>query len=160
MERMGLLFTTSLEQAWSGSQSVDSGGAGPVVTEWSVPLGKPFLDIRRCMDQRTFSPLKPGVGRWFPDHAWLSQIKLGPVLFMTWPGEPTSELGLELRAAAEQAGALDAWVLGLTNGHLGYFTSPWDHDLGGYETCVNFYGRMGGATLRDSHLARLSARSF
>jgi hypothetical protein len=102
--------------------------------------------------------VKLGVRFWFPDSAPLTQVRLGGrrgLTMMSWPGEPTSELGLQMREAAEKLGARDSWVLGLTNGHQGYFTSPWDFELGGLEACLNFYGREGGRRVVDAHLEEL-----
>ena len=57
-------------------------------------------------------------------------LKLGDSYVVTFPGEPTAELGMKIRS--ELAPAKVA-VLGLTNDHLAYMTSQTMFEEGGYE---------------------------
>jgi hypothetical protein len=43
-------------------------------------------------------------------------------------------------------------VMGLTNDHLAYFTTPEEFLAGGYETCVNFFGAEGGKNILQKHV--------
>jgi hypothetical protein len=44
-------------------------------------------------------------------------------------------------------------VLGLTNDHLAYFTTPEEFDEGGYEACGSIYGpHAGNKIVREHHL--------
>ena len=160
MERMGSGFAEQLDATWSTLSPL--GGASIEVRDFEVKLGRPRIEARNCLEFDWIKPwlkaVKLGVRFWFPDSAPLTQVRLGGrrgITMMSWPGEPTSELGLQMRDAAEKLGARDAWVLGLTNGHQGYFTSPWDFELGGLEACLNFYGREGGRRVVDAHLEEL-----
>ena len=58
---------------------------------------------------------------------------------LAWPGEPTTTLGFDLKRAAP-----NGWVLGLTNGYQGYFTSPGEFAEGHYEACSSLYGKQAG----------------
>lgn len=157
-ERIGRVFADRLEAAWPDLAPLASAG-GIRLREIRVKLDGPRLVIERCGDNALIKRFRFGLNRWFPDSAVLTQLRIGGIQMLSWPGEPTSELGLELKrvAMARDPSIQEAWVLGLTNGHLGYFVSPWDYDLGGYETCVNFYGRDGGSRIRDAHLGALRA---
>ncbi len=155
MELMGLKFGEQLGSAWPGLAPLP---AGIEAAQYRVELGRPTLAVENCEKNSWLRRLRIGVRSWFPDSAELFKLRLGGeggVSMFTWPGEATSELGIAVREAAEARGSRDAWILGLTNGHLGYFTSAWDYDLGGYETCVNFYGRDGGEKIREAHLKEI-----
>lgn len=90
--------------------------------------------------------------RSFPVDFELSQIELGNALMMTWPGEPTTDLGLESQQIAREAGyAGTAWNLGLTNGYMGYFVTESEYDAGGYEVCVAYHGKKAGRTILNNH---------
>lgn len=152
---MGERFGRQLEASWADLALL---GDGLELREFDVSLGRPKVTLKNCSNSSWLKYFKLGVGRWFPRSAALTQLRIGGrngVSLLSWPGEPTSELGLELRAAAEAAGARDAWIMGLTNGHLGYFTSEWDYELGGLETCLNFYGKSGGRAVVDAHLKEI-----
>lgn len=156
VELMGERFGLQLDAAWSALEPI---GADLELREFDVALGRPRVTLKNCSRSPWLKYLKLGVGRWFPRTAALTQLRIGGpqgLVLMSWPGEPTSELGLELRQAAESAGARAAWIMGLTNGHLGYFTSEWDYQLGGLETCLNFYGKSGGRSVVDAHLKEMS----
>jgi hypothetical protein len=94
----------------------------------------------------------------FPKEAEATLLELGDMLLMTWPGEPTTSIGLELRRLAADAGAAQSWVLGLTNDHLAYFVMPDEYEEGGYETCSSLYGPQGAVKLIEAYRG-LIARS-
>ncbi len=60
----------------------------------------------------------------------LTAIKLGPVAYLGIPGEPFTDIGVEIKKA-------DGWNLimptALTNGNIGYFPMKSAYDEGGYE---------------------------
>jgi len=76
---------------------------------------------------------------------------------MTWPGEATTDLGFQLRDRAAAAGYADAWNLGLTNGYMGYFVTPEEFAVGGYEVCVAYHGSKAGVKLLEAHQALLDS---
>jgi hypothetical protein len=150
---IGEIFSNTVAEVF------DSGETLP--DHWSyqervIPLPDPGMNYRNCIKQ--FNPGKPNtwikffskdaqfraVAPFFPKHTHLSLIKWGPLHLLTWPGEPTYQLGSILREQALQNGAKDAMILGLTNDHLAYFVSPDEYRDGGYESCFSLYGKSGG----------------
>jgi hypothetical protein len=90
------------------------------------------------------------IGLWFPKKVAITRLELGPLAFLTWPGEPTTSVGEELLRRQKGSG-YESWIVALAQDHLGYFTTPQEHDVGGYEACVNFYGRESSLELWDAH---------
>lgn len=43
--------------------------------------------------------------------------------FLSWPGEPSTQLGYDLQDMARKLGAVDPVVLGLANDYMSYFTT-------------------------------------
>ena len=89
---------------------------------------------------------------YFRDKVEIWSISLAGIRFMTIPGEATTDVGLELRAAAQQIGISSVWILGLTNDHVGYFTSRADWKLAEYESSGSVYGAYGSRRLVNGHL--------
>jgi hypothetical protein len=122
--------------------------AKPVQASWSVQsstleLGDPAVTIGACMSQawhrRIGDWIVLGLGESVPSKITLSTIRIGELRMFAWPGEPTTTLGFDLKRAAP-----GAWVLGLTNGYQGYFTSPGEFAEGRYEACSSLYGARSG----------------
>jgi hypothetical protein len=130
-------------------------------TKWNinqakVVFGKAGLNIKNCVKE--FNSGKPNRGLkffskdaklklispFFPKSAELSAIQWGNMTLATWPGEPTAQLGFDLKAVIKKSGSKHALILGLTNDHLAYFTSPEEFYEGGYESCFSVYGSQGG----------------
>ena len=86
-----------------------------------------------------------------PRMALLSQIEIGDIFMMTWPGEPTTTSGQMTRDIATAHGKKDVWILGLTNGHMGYFVTPAEWTEGGYEPCVNLNGPTAVGKIVSAH---------
>jgi hypothetical protein len=131
------------------------------VGEWKVasldvPLGRPFMYLRSELepfqDVFPFSRLGIELETYFPNVARIWSITLAGIRFMTIPGEPTTDIGLELRAAAQQIGVSSVWILGLTNDHVGYFTSRADWKVAAYESGSSVYGAYGSRRLVNGHL--------
>ncbi len=100
------------------------------------------LEVEFSKDRSAYLGL--GLGHWAPSHATLWSVKLGSMRLLSWPGEPTSRLGNTLRKIAESVGGDPVWVMGLTNEHLAYFTTPEEFDAGGYAAKNSWYGKFGG----------------
>ena len=60
----------------------------------------------------------------------MTAIKLGPVAFVSLPGEPFTEIGVKIK---ETEGFGLILPCGLTNGNFGYFPAKSAYDEGGYE---------------------------
>lgn len=71
-------------------------------------------------------------------------------LLVSAPGEPLTQLGREVRSDAEALGfpADHTFIMGYTNNHMGYFTTPNEYDVGGYESMLSFWGRDTGERIR------------
>ncbi len=152
---------------------VDSAAAMP--SDWQVlrskvHFGSAGMNIHNCVKE--FNSKKPNRGLryfskdakvtiapFFPTRTEISAIKWGGMNLLTWPGEPTAKLGLELKRVAIASGATDAMILGLTNDHLAYFTSPDEFDEGGYESCFSVYGSKGGEKVIQGYRALLAAEN-
>ena len=129
----------------------------PLAPEWTsvqkeINMGKPKIEVSRCVDNKWIpKTLNIGIKKFISSKTFITQVHFGNLWFMTWPGEATTELGTRLISAAQEAGAEDAWVLGLSNDHLAYFTTKEEFAVGGYETCVNFFGATGGTKVIEAH---------
>ncbi|BDG03330.1 neutral/alkaline non-lysosomal ceramidase N-terminal domain-containing protein [Anaeromyxobacter oryzae] len=71
-----------------------------------------------------------------PAQAAVSAVRLGPVLLVALPGEPTAEVGARLR---ERAGP-GAEILSLADGYVGYVEAPEVMAEGKGETRRTYYG--------------------
>lgn len=72
--------------------------------------------------------------------ASVSVVRVGSIALLAVPGEPTAEVGRALEARARRAGFMDAIVIGLANGWIGYVLSAQDYARGGYEATLSFNG--------------------
>lgn len=71
----------------------------------------------------------------------LTAARIGDLGFVTLPGEPLTSVGTELRAKALAASGLaDMYILGYTQGYLGYLLHPDDFYQGGYEANGSLMG--------------------
>ncbi len=140
------------------------GGARVLNPEWEVTsaevkLGRPYIGLRACaapVKWLIWSGLHIHLGSIFPKRARIWSIRLGDMLLLTWPGEPTTSLGLGLKELGAAAGAAQTWVLGLTNDHLAYFVTPDEYKEGGLEPCTSMYGPKGGLRMLEGYRSLLS----
>jgi hypothetical protein len=122
--------------------------AEAIQASWSVhsftlEIGDPAVTLGACLPEawhrRIGDWIVLGLGDSVPHHIAISYLQLGNLRMFAWPGEPTTTLGFDLKRAAP-----GAWVLGLTNGYQGYFTSPGEFAEGRYEACSSLYGAHAG----------------
>lgn len=71
-------------------------------------------------------------------------------LMVTMPGEPLSELGNEVRADGTSLGFDHVLLAGYSNNHMGYFCTPDEYDIGGYESQLTFWGINTSKKVRDA----------
>jgi neutral ceramidase len=151
--KTGFAGIDELGESFAEQTAAALGGARLIEPAWSVrhasvDLGRPAFQLGGCVKIGNSGHLpegvKIGLSAWLPKRAPVSVITLGDMKLMAWPGEPTTALGFALKDAARQAGARQAWVLGLTNGYLAYFTTPEEWALHQYEGCSALYGNQGG----------------
>jgi neutral ceramidase len=121
-----------------------------------VPLGRPFMylrsELKPFQEVFPFSRLGIELQTYFPTVARIWSISLAALRFMSIPGEPTTDVGLELRKAADEIGITSVWILGLTNDHIGYFSSRADWKVAEYESGSSVYGAYGSRRLVNGHL--------
>lgn len=85
-------------------------------------------------------PIHPAVGRLLrPSLAYLNLCALGKAVFVSLPAELTAELGLDLRKKLA-AQNLTPFLLGYTNGYLGYALTPDQYRMNSYESWMSWYG--------------------
>lgn len=137
----------------------------PVSPVWDVnsnevQLGKANLRLKNCVTQSKWRWLVPKcwcipLSGSLPQTTRIWNLRLDDLIFLTWPGEPTAALGLELKHLAQNAGFNQAWILGLTNDYLAYFTTPSEYQQSGYEACSSLYGLEGGSRILEAHKSLL-----
>ena len=138
----------NLSQSFGQQASHVLANAKPMEATWSarsstIQLGDPAVTIGACLSQswhkRIGDWIVLGLGDSVPHSITLTYLQLGAVRMLAWTGEPTTTLGFDLKRAAP-----NAWILGLTNGYQGYFTSPGEFAEGHYEACSSLYGKQAG----------------
>lgn len=142
MKQIGVSFA---EQAWKNRHRMKV-----VDPQWSIKtrlfrLGKAKLSLGACAGKGLFifgpRPLAVSIKKSFPRTARLWTLRLGHINFLTWPGEPTTQVGFNLKKLArKKLGEGENWILGLTNGYLAYFTTKKEFKSGSYEACSTLYG--------------------
>jgi hypothetical protein len=132
--------------------------ARPIEADWSattrIVRAAPVLNPRSAarLERRNLSI---GLGWLVPREIPLSVVRLGDMVLLAWPGEPSTALGLAVKGAASDSGCTQAWVLSLTNGYLGYFVTPSEYRTGGYEAIKSLYGPDAGVRLVDEFRSML-----
>lgn len=61
-------------------------------------------------------------------------------VLVTMPGEPLLELGWWVRNDTAAMGFDTTLLAGYSNSHMGYFATPNEYDIGGYESQLTFWG--------------------
>jgi hypothetical protein len=149
MQAIGARFATQAIAALPSRTAVPADWS---VLHASVPLGRAHFNLRACEPDRAWLRVLASLPNFFiqtgfPRRTDIWAVKLGPHLMLTWPGEPITSLGLELKALGGEAGFGQTWVFGLTNDHLSYFVDPAEYrDTArhSYEACSSLYGPLGG----------------
>jgi len=67
---------------------------------------------------------------------------------VTLPGEPLIELGWWVRNDTQDLGFDLTFLAGYSNNHMGYFATPDEYDIGGYESQLTFWGIDTAAMIR------------
>ncbi|MCW5938290.1 MAG: hypothetical protein KF884_07935 [Fimbriimonadaceae bacterium] len=107
-----------------------------------VRLGPPTPHPEFASAYKVPQPLaEAAVNRFAPQGAELTFLRLGSLLLIGFPGEPSSALGRRLESMAHRRGFETALVVSHANGWVGYVLEPADYDRGGYEGTLSFHGR-------------------
>lgn len=117
-----------------------------------VNLGEPRIQLSSC--NRWTPSLVGDWAKWkitgLGPTTRISVLRLGDQAMVTWPGEPTNQIGLDLKQSARKVGIPHLWILGLTNDYLAYFISDKDTQSGTYESCSSLFGVRGSLLLIDA----------
>ncbi|MBI3072407.1 MAG: neutral/alkaline non-lysosomal ceramidase N-terminal domain-containing protein [Deltaproteobacteria bacterium] len=81
---------------------------------------------------------------WLASTAPFKAVRLDKTVLASIPGEPITEIGLELKKWALTKGFDRAFVVGLANEHLGYITTRTEYERGEYEAQGTLYGPTTG----------------
>lgn len=81
---------------------------------------------------------------WVESHPKFTGIKVTvggeSHMMVTIPGEALVELGWWIRNGTQALGYDSTFLLGYSNNHMGYFTTPDEYEIGGYESQLTFWG--------------------
>lgn len=145
MEVIGRVFSDRLIEELDHFEVIDS--------KWSVSskmvyLGRPGISIYNCSKKNFLGKLikwtrflkksRLSLAKSLPKREKINLIQLGPILMMTWPGEPITSLGKELKDMAKSKSKY-SWVVSLTDNHLAYFVTENEEKLATKEACNSFY---------------------
>jgi hypothetical protein len=128
------------------------------VAEKLIPLPEPGLPSTNDLG----GPRVPVAGApvAIPSSARLQAIELATAsdktVLLGWPGEPIRDIGVSLKQRARTLGFDHVFVLGLADEWAGYWLTPEQYDLGGYERLLAFYGRT-SSTYVEHHVIDLAA---
>jgi neutral ceramidase len=107
----------------------------------------PFFLLAASRFQANAQQARALVNRMMPERSELSFLRVGDVLFIGMPGEPTAAVGLAAKALAKEKGIPHPAVVALTNGWLGYLVTAEQYKAGKYEASMSFYGEEIGACI-------------
>lgn len=123
-------------------------------TKKRIYIGIPKLQLHDCQDGflgNLPAWIKPSIYPLLPAYSYISQVKVGDITYLTWPGEASTQLGYDLQAVAMERGATDPIVLGLVNDYMTYFTTKSEYAEKEYDSCSSFYGWKGGKRIIEAH---------
>jgi len=73
-------------------------------------------------------------------------------VIVTMPGEALHDLGIEIRSDTTKLGFDKTFLFGYSNNHMGYFATPREYDVGGYESELTFWGEQTAEKVRNGCL--------
>jgi neutral ceramidase len=136
----------------------------PALEVWStdvqLPARKPNAMYIAAAGQlgATFSQARALVDALMPTSTTITMLRVGGLLLIGVPCEPTAELGLRMKAMAKAAGYAHPAVVALTNDWLAYALMPDQYRKGNYEAMMSFYGDQLGPTLLAAVKSALKPR--
>lgn len=147
----GNLFTEQTMKHWDRLLPV----RGELKTSSKVVrAGSPSFNVRACVGQsllrRVLASLRPSLAGIMPAQTKISAWSIGDLVMATFPGEPTTQVGLSVKQRARDAGFQETLLLGLGQDHLGYFTTPGEYREKSYEACSSMYGPQGAERMVES----------
>jgi hypothetical protein len=128
-----------------------------------VWLGMPGVSLRNCtgpndddentgIDFRLPMPL-------MQQRTFVSFISVGDIHMLTWPGEPSVQVGYDTQAIATENGFPNSWILGLANDYQSYFTVKTEYNLGAYDSCNSLFRWKGALRIQSAMSELMIGRS-
>jgi Neutral/alkaline non-lysosomal ceramidase, N-terminal len=112
-------------------------------------------------DSKTLCDYIPGlslpIGQWMQKVLPFAALRLDDVVLATVPGEPTTAIGQQIKAAGKAQGFRKSYVVGLANDHMGYITTPTEYTNKGYEAQSTLYGSQTGTIVVNAAKAAINA---
>jgi neutral ceramidase len=129
--------------------SIETTGRGGLAawtheTELGPPNPHPFFLLAAGALHATADQARALVNHLMPEKCEVSFVRVGTLLLIGVPCEPTASIGLAAKAMAPPAGVKTIGIVALTNGWLGYVLTPEQYKAGKYEATMSFYGDQGG----------------
>lgn len=127
-------------------ETVSGGGiqAWTQETELGPPKPHPFFLLAAGALRATADQARDLVNRIMPVNCEVSFVRVGTLLFIGVPCEPTAAIGLAAKGMGPVTGAKTVGIAALTNGWIGYMLTPDQYHAGKYEATMSFYGDQGG----------------
>jgi neutral ceramidase len=154
-DAFGKVIASDQIRLQTASEEVDFGAASLVLSTKNISTGE--LDLRPvalalgAAGAETL-PLDASM----VDHRFRYQaLRINNDVIVAIPGEPISELGMQIKADGASLGFGRTLVFGLANGHMGYVTTEAEYEAGGYESMITLFGKSTGARLRAAARARM-----
>ena len=144
MDATGRALAKAVRAGWDAAEPAER---TPLATRTTrVRLPSPAFSMRHCVAGWIPGWARLPLGSFLPNETELTAVALGPVAFVTMPGEPVTALGREVKAASRPRFP-HAFVAGVSNDYLGYFVRAEDYERKAYVTCAAVYGPKVGACL-------------
>ena len=143
MATAGRVLAETVQSAWNAAAPAT--GTPLAVRTARVALPGATLSLRHCV-ARWLPAARIPLGRTLPSETELIAVALGPVAWVTIPGEAVSALGREIRDAVRERWT-QVVIAGVSNDYLGYFIRPQDEGRTSYVTCAAVYGARLGPCL-------------
>lgn len=118
---------------------------------YNLALPSAKLNAITCLFKHGTVDFYINIGRYMPRTAPFHGVLIDDLAFVTIPGEPIVELGLDMKEFGRQLGFSKVGVVSLTNEHLGYILTPAEYERGGTESCASMYGsKLGDWVLQSA----------
>jgi neutral ceramidase len=110
-----------------------------------VWIGTPSYPISKKKNGEEWKPICIPIVPLFEQRSYLSMGRIGDLVFLSWPGEPTASLGFELQKLVKnKLKNSDPWIFSLTNDYMTYFVSKDEYREGSYDAQSALFGYRGG----------------
>jgi hypothetical protein len=116
------------------------------VEKKKIFVGHPTLPLRHCQGGllgKAPKWMKISLYKLLPSYSYISKAIVGDITYLTWPGEPSTQLGYDLQNIATAKGHTDPQIISLTNDYMTYFTTKSEYQEKVYDSCSSMYSWQG-----------------